>query len=394
MNVLHLAFDEKFINFAAEIFESCDDTINLFLVIVRNTNAPLKYVNALSNVRVIDRSYFHSKKMAEDLEWCDSLVVHYLGIDGARMILRTPAKTVVAWSGWGGDYYTLLPGGEKRLLGKATLELLATIEARFPRNVLGMPAVLWSVLRKVRTSLYTRPLFRKAIKRVELFSAPIPEDFALLKTALGGEMRAEYVQLNYGSVERSFTSGVDESTGNSILVGNSATATNNHAELFQALSKVDLGEREIVVPLSYGDGAYREAVITLGRELFRERFRPILDYLPLDQYNAVVAGCSAAVMGHRRQQGLGNVVTMLWLGGRVFLDRASTVYKYLIERGAFVFGLDEIETCDNGVLVGLTSEQRLKNRKVARHLWGHDVVLRNVRRYVEVLRSQRAARRA
>ena len=394
MNILHLVYDEKFIMFAAEIFGACDDTTNLFLVIVGDVRAPLKHVSGLSNMRLVDRSYFYSNKVAEDLAWCDCLVVHYLGIPSARMILRAPARTVEAWSGWGGDYYNLLPGAEKKLLGKATVRLLSTVEGRSRRNVLGMPTFLWSTLRKLRASLFVRPLLRKAISRADLFSAPISEDFALLKTALGEDLRAEYVQINYGSIERSFTSGLRESIGHSILVGNSASATNNHVEVFQALSKIDLGGRDVVVPLSYGDADYRDAVIALGRELFGDRFRPIVDYKPLDEYNALIAGCSVAVMGHRRQQALGNIVTMLQLGGRVFLDRTSTVYHCLTHRGAFVFGLDELEVCDNAVFAPLTTEQKRRNRDIVQRLWGHDAVLRNVRRFVEVLRSRGAARRA
>src|SRR5207245_4574571 len=47
VNILHLVYDEKFVMFAAELFEACHDTRNLFLVLVHDHRAPLKYVSGL-----------------------------------------------------------------------------------------------------------------------------------------------------------------------------------------------------------------------------------------------------------------------------------------------------------------------------------------------------------
>lgn len=385
MNILHLVYDEKFITFMADLFAECGGTQNRYLVIGGAPNAPFKHIGGLSNARSVNRRYFRSQEMERDLSWCDCLIVHYLGKPGARLILSAPKRVAVVWSGWGGDYYGLLPDSAETLLGSATQKLIGEF-ARGKPGLLGMfTARPVAALRRLSRKFLADPLLRRAIRRADYFSAPIREDFEVLKSALPFDLRAEYVQLNYGSVERTFAPGAQELTGNSILVGNSASPTNNHLEVFAILSRADLDDRDVVVPLSYGDAAYRDAVITRGRRIFGDQLRPIVDYLPLEKYNALVGGCSVAVMGHRRQQGIGNVVTSLLLGARVFMDPKSTLYQCLTHRGAIVFRLDEFADRSDA-LKRLTPEEEQTNRQVVHGLWGHDVVAGNVRSFVARLR--------
>jgi dTDP-N-acetylfucosamine:lipid II N-acetylfucosaminyltransferase len=105
----------------------------------------------------------------------------------------------------------------------------------------------------------------RCFKKVDFFSAPIPDDFKLLRSSLGSRFKAEYVQLNYGNVPQTFLPGSEKLTGKDILVGNSATPTNNHVEVFKLLSDLDLRGHKVIAPLSYGDERYRDAIIKLYR---------------------------------------------------------------------------------------------------------------------------------
>lgn len=372
--------------FAADVFAGCSGVTNRFLVFVDDTSEPLKHLRPFDGLRVVHRRrYFGSPSVDDDLAWCDCLIVHYLDTRGARMILAAPRRARVVWSGWGGDYYDLLPDSDRELLAPGTMRLLA--RTRRPSNSLFQR--VRDEFREGATAIRRRmalSLIHRAIHRVELFSAPIPEDFAVLARVTGSAVHAQFHQLNYASVEHTFSNGPGQLTGDDILVGNSATPTNNHVDVFDLLARIDLGSRRIIVPLSYGDQSYRDAVISYGEELFGDRFVPIVSYMPLAEYNALIAGCSISVMGHLRQQALGNVAAMLRLGAKVFLDEKNPLRASLLRRGAVVPGLSDLRTGGPDVLAPLTTEQRQENGRVVQTSWSHDVVTRNAQALLDRLR--------
>ncbi len=288
MNILHIAPDYKFIPFVAGIFNAFDKVSNLFLMNVADNAAHPRHIDELGKMRYVDYTYFGSHAMADDLAWCDCLIVHFLCGESARMILKAPPRVTVVWSGWGGDYYELLPPEYKQnLLGDYTKDL---VEKMIHKDPLPAPSLINYTLSKLsqfKEDFKHNRMMQKAIKRVDFFSAPIREDYAIVQAGLDAGFRAQYIQLNYGSVEQTFAPGSSIITGNNIMVGNSATATNNHVEIFRALAKLDLDERRIIVPLSYIDPDYRDAIILYGNELFGERFQPIVDFMPLDKYRRI-----------------------------------------------------------------------------------------------------------
>lgn len=388
MKILHLFPDEKkFVIVAAEIFNMCKELENSFRVISANVSDAQKFFSGQQNIRVVDKRYAASKALMEDLAWCDCLVVHFMDGLKAKAILRAPDHLPIVWSGWGGDYFDLLPQGGSNLLGNETQRLVKTLDRQIGWSASKLKQKMKNIARKIRNEVLYAPLIKKAIKRVDYFSSPFPEDFDLLRAHLGNDFHPAYTRIFYGSVERTYVPGVESVYGNNILVGNSATATNNHLEVFKILSKLDLGDRKIVVPLSYGDVDYRDAIISYGRALFGDRFQPIVEFMPLDQYNTLIAQCSVVVMGHRRQQGGGNTVTQLYKGAKVFLDEANTVYQYLKNRGAFVNTLNELQVCGPSVFEPLTDAQKRKNREVLEDYASNEVVLAGVRDFVQQIRS-------
>ncbi|HVE13967.1 MAG TPA: TDP-N-acetylfucosamine:lipid II N-acetylfucosaminyltransferase, partial [Elusimicrobiota bacterium] len=230
---------------------------------------------------------------------------------------------------------------------------------------------------RVLSRIYLRDWEERAFRRVDFFSSPIPGDYDRLRERLP-QLRARYTQLNYGSVEATIDVGPKSITGSNILVGNSADWANNHAEAFLSLRGVDLGSGKLVVPLSYGDPACREAVIKLGSATFGDRFAPVLELLPLEKYHELIATCAVAVMNHVRQQALGNVEAMLFKGARVFVRPESPVYSFLRERGACIGDASKIEGAGGSLFEPLTADERLRNRRVVESFWGQDVVLGNI----------------
>ena len=102
-----------------------------------------------------------------------------------------------------------------------------------------------------------------------------------------------------------------------ILLGNSATPTNRHKSALDALSRFANEDIKIYAPLSYGDDAYRDEVISYGRELFGDKFVPVTEFMERSEYISFLTKISIGVFNYDRQQGLGNIHLLMRMGAKV-----------------------------------------------------------------------------
>ncbi|MBD3799865.1 MAG: TDP-N-acetylfucosamine:lipid II N-acetylfucosaminyltransferase [Campylobacterales bacterium] len=127
-----------------------------------------------------------------------------------------------------------------------------------------------------------------------------------------------------------------------IQVGNSATASNHHFEAFAKLVPYAAQQIKVVCPLSYGNKTYRERVIARGRELFGDKFVPLVDFMPFDAYMDLLAKIDIALFDHSRQQALGNIIALLGYGKKVYLRRDVTTWQMLRDKGIEVFDIAQV----------------------------------------------------
>lgn len=365
--VTHLIPRSSFLPFVASVFQEALPGGNRFLVYGTDVVPDLAYgVSA----ELIPSSDADVDSVVEQMAGSDVAVVHNLSTFSAQVLARLPDSTLRVWSGFGGDYYGSRLDPMAGLLGRAT----ARRERRRDRLV---DRVL-----RAHSTWYVDSLARRAAAATDVFSAPVPTDLAVFRRRFRG-FRGSYRQLNYASVEDTYATAPDRVTGEDILVGNSATAENNHLEVFARLRQLDLGARRIIAPLSYGDPSYADDVVTAGTEIFGDRFSALRDYLPLAEYNRIVAGAGVVVMGHRRQQALGNVARAVWQGAHVYLDERSPILSYFREIGLPAGTLEELS--HTGLPAAPSGDRELdETRAVARAIWGRDVVVENIR---ELLRD-------
>lgn len=383
MNILHLAKDEKFIDFFAKTISIAGSNSHRFIITTAHIDQPLRYIREIEPYRKVDNNFFSSAEMYSDLQSCDVLLVHFLTLSAARMIMAAPNHVKIVWSGWGADYYHLLPGGESRLLGPDAHRIATKFDAqRIQKNPLLLARL---VLRPLRRLYNRHKLLQPAIKRVQYFSAPIPEDYDLLKKYCGNWFSPQYIQLNYASVE-TFASKVENIEKRNILVGNSASLTNNHIEVFRLLKKHDLTHRKVIVPLSYGDAQYRQVVLDAGHNILGESFQPLVDFMPLNEYNNLIASCSCAIMNQYRQQALGNIGSILQGGARLFLNKKNVTSEFLRARGAYINDIEELNSENTQDLFSeLSVDQKKRNILVLDEFWGQKIIELNILKFIECL---------
>ncbi len=369
VRIAHLFPDSPFLAFTADVFDAAAPGANTFLMLGTEEALSRRSVPPAVHAEAVAPDVAGIAHIASVIRESDIAVFHSVGAFAAGILAAAPEDTLKVWSGWGGDYY----GSD----WSATAGLLEPFTAEWDRRR--------STLRNRAATAYylkraNRPL-AAAARAADLFSAPIPNDLAVFRRRFRG-FHGRYSQLNYASAEDTFAPSSSTVAGDDILLGNSATLANNHLDVLEALAQTGVAGRRVITPLSYGDAAYADAVAARGSELLGSDFVPLREFIPLREYQDIVAGCGVVVMGHRRQQGIGNIAVALWSGAHVMLDKRNPLTSFLRDRGA------TIDTFDHLASYGLPAErvtdaQREANRRMLRQFWGRDTVIANVRALVE-----------
>jgi hypothetical protein len=145
-----------------------------------------------------------------------------------------------------------------------------------------------------------------------------------------------------------------------IQLGNSADPQNNHLEMIEKLKHYKTENIKIYTPLSYGDKLYAKRVAMEGKRVFGEKFIPMMDFLPLDEYQMFLNSIDIAIFAHDRQQAMGNIITLLGLGKKVYLKSSITTWQLLIEQGMQVFDINDFDLTINTKQLSINTEQVVK----------------------------------
>ncbi|MBK7480393.1 MAG: hypothetical protein IPI69_12210 [Bacteroidales bacterium] len=97
-------------------------------------------------------------------------------------------------------------------------------------------------------------------------------------------------------------------------------------------------------------------------------------------YTRTLQSCGIAIMNHYRQQAVGNILMMIWLGSKVYLSPLSTLYTYLKRIGIKVFSIEQDLVSDNPeALINLSVEDANRNRIILREEFSEKAVVSRLR---------------
>ena len=378
MKILHLGTESPFVDFLVSRFERVAPGANE-LVVVSQAEEPERSGDFTGPRTWLQRP--RARQVEETVERgrdADLVVAHAMTGFAALVCTQLPPHVRVLWSGFGFDYYLGASGED--LAGPLTRQLLQAAHGgrepdRNGRMVLEGDDPPLELLANDVVRQY-------AATRADYFSAPVDADLEVFTRAFPG-FRGRYRQVNYGDVATTCRGADELATGSDILVGNSASWPNNHAEAFRTLAQTDLGDRRVVVPLTYGDPAYRDAVLEEGAKRLGKHFHPIVDHLPIDEYLALISSCGVALFQHRRQQALGNILAALYQGSTVYLDRRNPLFTWFRSHGVRV---QPARTIRDGLPEGPVSPEVLaRHRAVIEEHWSTERVEANIRALLDDL---------
>lgn len=150
-------------------------------------------------------------------------------------------------------------------------------------------------------------------------------------------------------------------TGINILVGNSADPSNNHLAIFDKLEAFKHEDIHIYAPLTYGNQKYAQEIIAEGQRRFGNKFEPLTEHLPFEQYLRFLGKIDIAIYNHRRQQAMGNTISLLGLGKKVYMRSDVTQWEFFKNYEIAVYDVDRFEITTGAEIHLEANKARVKN---------------------------------
>lgn len=374
--IVHIATDEKFINSAYWQFEQVAPGKNVFYILVDDLNPEkLRFLNLKDNMILIKNDLTSIREFSISIKSFTHFIFHGLNYTSSFIFNRLPERAVRYWILFGAEFYqnsylfnsNKLLGHKTNLLFKKETSKISVFKNLFRNSY-------YNTKNKTKSPELE---IKDAIESADFLGLLYKDEFNFIKSTVDNKT-LQYFKFSYYPIEKMLKDSEKFVSGDNILLGNSASYTNNHLEAIDLLSSLNLSGKKVICPLSYGDKGYAKKINLVGKLELKDSFEALVNFMPLHEYNEYVEKCGFVIMNHYRQQAVGNVMTMLWMGAKVFLDDRNTLYHYFKRLNIHVFNVKE-DLNENELNCLLTKEQRLHNRKILIREIGQDFLLNELK---------------
>ena len=234
-----------------------------------------------------------------------------------------------------------------------------------------MPVGLYKLLTTIRDRVKVHRE-EKMIDRLKYVITDNGGDYEVFNHYFGDKGISFPGTINYYPIENLIDSSKqnEECSGNSIWTGNSADPNNNYVWVFKKLS-VFSPVIKIICPISYGYPKFIVDIEKEGRSILGDRFVPLKDFLPVNEYYSTFLKANAFVFGHFRQCAVGNILMALYFGGKVFLSNRNPLLKMYKQSGFYIYSIEE-DLSEAFAIKPLDEEQRENNRNLVMSIASHD----------------------
>ncbi len=361
--IYHIATDEKFINTACYQFTKAVATPNKFYILTKDTQIPLQHVTLQEDFFLIPNTLKEKAKLVTAIGEEDIVVFHSLISWFYSILFDLPKKTQTIWLCYGYELYNdPVYFSKKEIYAPITLRYFGNSPGIIPvKKKTGLKGWIKSMFGN-STKEHPRDKKERALDRIDYIGTSFQEEFKALSNKL--HTKKKFFEYWHYPLEQILNiNETPSSTRKNILIGNSGVPTLNHLDVFHEISKMAIAkDAKVVVPLSYGLDAYITVVKRKGEELLSDSFYPLEDFIPLVEYNKILQEINVAIFLSYRQQALGNIIALLYMGARVYLSHKNPIYHFFKGIGIVIFDFDkEFENITS--LQPITKEEVIHNRK-------------------------------
>lgn len=367
--IVHICQDDKFIQLAYKQFNESKPCENKFYVFVKDVESNLKHIN-FENEK-INFEFIKKNSFIKILYNYDLIVIHFLD-KRFYPLINLKNRPPILWIGWGGDYYFLIQN----------------LQLHKPITKFTFIPFYYNYLKKIKKIVSYKKIKkeRKLLNKIDFFSPVLKEDYDLIKNN-NHNFSPKYLDWNYGNVESlvgSYYKQKKISLGDKLLIGNSATNTNNHLDIFNILTGLEK-ELDVVLPLNYGDMKYAEIISKKAKDLFGNRVEVIEEFLPYDIYLNKLLECSNVIMGQVRQQALGNILISLYFGAKIFFFSDSVVFNFFKKKGVKVYEVTDLIREPELLDERLTENEIGLHREILISIWGDEIIKKKTEEVIKLI---------
>lgn len=315
------------------------------------------------------------KKLMKQAEY---IFIHYLTDEMSRILFKFRGKAKIIWIIWGADLYEYIP---------------FKLYDRFTAEKLDYKVI--SMLKRIYYSFHDE-IRKVVIKNLDYVISPYKGDIRLFKKYFKNKAESFLLNIYKNPVDFEKIDKVVDSIDEKfnfkkngyklLLLGNSGTPTNNHLDTMVRLSKLKEQNFKIICPLSYGSPFYIKKIIKNGKKLFGDRFVALLEFLNPDIYYHILKQIDLAIMYHNRQQGMGTIQILVYLGKPICMKKTSAFF-YLKERGIRVFSTQDLEKLILNE-IEFTGDMSKNNKKIAYNYFSKKSAISSIKNLLNLIESR------
>lgn len=387
MKILHLITDhqviERTLGIYEEVFPGCNEAI-----VFHASDKPFKRLNNDYTGRVVN--YGNMKDFVRNYDFTNvtHVISHYMSMDKIDFIKLIPNNIHVCWEIYGFDlYHQFLES-----LGYNNHYTDPILYGKYPflRKYFG------SILKVLSTSknliigkhktyqldCQKRKQFKYICDRINSIQYCCGYDAKYVRDYAKRDIPS-YEIFNYSLDEvLGELKDVEFFDGKDVLIGNSASFSNNHLYVLQYLRKIDLpDEIKIIMPLSYGGNIkYADDVETTYRQYYKKQLMTLRSYIPLHEYNKMFLRLKTMFLPAWRQEQQGTAIMGFYFGVKVFMAERNPLYKWFVDLGFIVFPMEKMTNED--FTAPLSLEEKKKNRTLVETHYCDEMMKVNLRTYI------------
>jgi len=354
--IIHIVTDEKFINAAYSIYNRAFPQGNIFCII-RSFDLKVNHINLNDDFIILNRHGDYSEEIRNLIDGDSIIVFHGMSSEHAK-ISNSFCYNKQIWSVFGKEFYENPYIYKDVLLGPKTSQ-----------SIVGLKYSIKQKLRKIYFRFFKNKtdhfkLIKTAFGNINSIAILYEEEFEIFKKTGVFSPNVSLIKFSYYPLDIVIGSEKRVQKYNNILIGNSATISNNHLEVLDILSKVNIGDSKIYIPLSYGDENYRKFILDRIDRYDLRNVVSLTTFLDLKDYQDILKTCTIVIMNHFRQQAVGNVLNSMFLGAKVFLSNKNSLYHFLKRIGCIVYSIEDDISIGDDFITPLTEEDCNINRSI------------------------------
>lgn len=187
--------------------------------------------------------------------------------------------------------------------------------------------------------VFDAELLNEGYKHLSYFYSFLPEDFQQVKKQFP-DLKAQYRPFSFISIQQARGNRTwEDARSTEVMIGHSASVSLHHAEVIDILAKLEL-KNPFLFPLEYGDINYGREIKQYASTKLSGNLSFIEQRMDLPAYAQRLSKVGFAIFNFRWQEGLGNIMLLLWNGTKIFLRENSSAYIQFRKWGLVVFSIE------------------------------------------------------